>query len=67
MAGLSCGEPCTISWEMPRRYADHFVSVPDYVAAKGMRILGNPAGDDERIISGENYRKIVWEGSYPSF
>ena len=54
MAGLSCGEPCTIGWEMLRRYADHFVSMPDYVAAKGMRILGNPAGEDPRIISGES-------------
>jgi len=54
MAGLCCGEPCTVGWEMLRRYADHFVSVPDYVAAKGMRILGNPAGEDTRIISGES-------------
>ena len=54
MAGLSCGEPCPIGWEMLKRYADHFVSVPDFVAAKGMRILGNPVGDDRRIISGES-------------
>lgn len=112
MAGLACGEPCTLGWEMLRRYADHFVSMPDYVAAKGMRILGNPVSGDEKIVSGEsgaapagfvaelmmnesldymreeleidensrvlcfstegdtdaaNYRKIVWEGSYPSF
>ncbi|MBO7738826.1 MAG: diaminopropionate ammonia-lyase, partial [Oscillospiraceae bacterium] len=50
----SCGEPCPIGWEILKRYADHFVSVPDFVAAKGMRILGNPAGDDRRIISGES-------------
>lgn len=54
MAGLCCGEPCPIGWEMLRRYAEHFVSVPDFVAAKGMRILGNPADGDERIISGES-------------
>lgn len=111
MAGLCCGEPCPIGWEMLKRYADHFLSVPDFVAAKGMRILGNPVGDDARIISGEsgavtvglvaelmlndrlselrckiglneesrvlcistegdtdkeNYRKIVWDGSFPS-
>jgi len=54
MAGLCCGEPCTIGWDMLRRYAEHFVSVPDVVAAKGMRILGNPAGDDPRIVSGES-------------
>ena len=44
MAGLACGEPCTIGWEMLRRYADVFVSMPDCVAAKGMRVLGNPPG-----------------------
>ncbi len=112
MAGLCCGEPCTIGWEILRDYADNFVSMPDYVAAKGMRILGNPLGNDPRVISGEsgasttgfvaelmqnpsldwlreqiginadsrvlcistegdtdreNYRRIVWDGLYPSF
>ena len=54
MAGLCCGEPCTIGWEILRDYADNFVSVPDSIAAKGMRILGNPLGSDVRIISGES-------------
>lgn len=54
MAGLACGEPCTVGWDMLHRYAEHFVSVPDYVAAKGMRVLGNPIGDDARVISGES-------------
>ena len=111
MAGLACGEPCTIAWEMLRRYADLFLSMPDEVAAKGMRVLGNPLGEDVRIVSGEsgaatvglvtelmmndslselrqtiglgpdarvlcistegatdreNYRRIVWDGIYPS-
>jgi diaminopropionate ammonia-lyase len=112
MAGLCCGEPCTIGWEILRDHADHFVSMPDWVAAKGLRVLGNPLGDDPRVISGEsgaattglvaelmqnesldwlreqigidensrvlcfstegdtdreNYRRIVWDGLYPSF
>jgi len=54
MAGLACGEPCSIGWNVLRDYADHFISCPDYVAAKGMRILGNPAGQDDRVISGES-------------
>jgi diaminopropionate ammonia-lyase len=33
---------------------DAYVSCPDYVAAKGMRILGNPTGTDPRVISGES-------------
>lgn len=54
MAGLACGEPCTIAWEVLKRYADGFVSLPDWVAAKGMRILSSPLGTDPRIISGES-------------
>lgn len=54
MAGLCCGEPCSIGWNILHDYADNFVSVPDYVAAEGMRILGNPLFDDTRIISGES-------------
>ena len=112
MAGLCCGEPCTIGWNVLKDHADHFVSVPDYCAAKGMRILGNPLPGDDRVISGEsgaatfgfvaelmtnpsldwlrkklkidensrvlcfstegdtdreNYRRIVWDGLYPSY
>lgn len=54
MAGLACGEPCTVGWEMLRRYADYFISMPDTIAAKGMRVLGNPLLGDERVISGES-------------
>ena len=54
MAGLACGEPNTISWEVLRDNSDMFVSCPDWVAANGMRMLGNPIGDDERVISGES-------------
>lgn len=111
MAGLACGEPNTISWEVLKNCADNFVSCPDYTAAKGMRLLGNPLPGDRQVISGEsgaattgllaeilqkpelgwmkeklqldtssrvllfstegdtdrdNYRKIVWDGLYPS-
>lgn len=54
MAGLACGEPCPIAWEVLRGCADYFISFPDYAAAKGMRILSSPVGEDERIISGES-------------
>lgn len=111
MAGLACGVPCTVAWNELDRYAENFASVPDWVAAKGMRVLGNPAGNDAKVISGEsgastagficeimqnrslsemrktigldgnsvvlcistegdtdreNYRRIVWDGKYPS-
>ena len=112
MAGLACGEPCTIGWKVLADHADHFVSCPDYTAAKGMRVLGNPLAGDPRVVSGESgaatlglvaevmqnrsldwlreelqldgnsrvlcistegdtdragYRRIVWDGAYPSF
>lgn len=54
MAGLACGEPNPIGYKVLFQLADAFVSAPDYVSANGMRILGNPLGDDERIISGES-------------
>ena len=54
MAGLCCGEPCSIGWSVLRDHADHFISMPDYVAANGMRILGNPLPGDPRVISGES-------------
>lgn len=54
MAGLACGEPCTIGWNILKDYADNFISCPDYTAAEGMRMLGNPPRGDERVISGES-------------
>lgn len=111
MAGLACGEPCTIGWSELDAHAEFFVSIPDNIAAKGMRVLASPAGEDRRVISGEsgaaplgfvceilsnddlkdikdllgldkesrvlcfstegdtdkvNYRRIVWDGAYPS-
>lgn len=54
MAGLACGEPCTIGWDMLKYGADAFISMDDIYAATGMRILGNPAGNDTRVISGES-------------
>lgn len=54
MAGLNCGEPNTISWEILRNNTAFFVSCPDWVAARGMRILGSPIKGDTQIISGES-------------
>ena len=54
MAGLACGEPCTIGWALLRYGADAFLSMEDSIAATGMRVLGAPLGKDPRIISGES-------------
>lgn len=54
MAGLCCGEVCSVGWEVLRHHADYFFSCPDYVAADGMRVLGNPLPGDPPIVSGES-------------
>lgn len=54
MAGLACGEPCSIGWDVLQNEANAYLSVDDSLAAKGMRILANPLGSDTRIISGES-------------
>lgn len=54
MAGLACGEPCSIGWEILKDHADVFVSISDEIAATGMRILGNPVKNDKKIVSGES-------------
>ena len=53
MAGLSCGEPSIISWDIIKNFTDYFVTVEDHHAAKAMRVLGAPVRGDERVISGE--------------
>lgn len=54
MAGLACGEANIISWEILRNHSNTFVSAPDWLAATGMRVLGNPLKGDNQVISGES-------------
>lgn len=54
MAGLCCGEPCTLGWDILKNAASAFVSCGDSYSARGMRILGRPIGDDPVIVSGES-------------
>lgn len=54
MAGLACGEPCGVGWKVLDACTGHFLSVPDELSAKGMRILGNPCPGDRPLVSGES-------------
>lgn len=54
MAGLNCGEPCTITWPILRDFADWYFKCPDCISAYGMRLLAAPEGDDPKVISGES-------------
>jgi diaminopropionate ammonia-lyase len=54
MAGLACGDPSPIAWNILNGCTDVFMKCPDYVAAKGMRVYGVPLNGDPYVISGES-------------
>ena len=54
MAGLACGEPNPLAWDILWDCTDVFMKCPDYVAAKGMRVYGVPLAGDPFIVSGES-------------
>ena len=54
MAGLACGEPNILSWDILRNHVSAFVSCPDWVSARGMRMLGMPVKGDPSVVSGES-------------
>lgn len=49
MAGLACGEPSLLAWEILSRGADAFMSIPDEAAADTMRELAR-----DGIVAGES-------------
>ncbi len=54
MAGLACGEPSPLAWEILHAFANAYVSCDNYVAANGIRIMANPLAGDDGIESGES-------------
>ena len=54
MVGLACGEPNPTTWNIIKNNSLYYVSCPDWVTARGMRILGNPLKVDTKVISGES-------------
>lgn len=54
MAGLACGEPNPIAWDILRDFACCFTSCDDFVAADGIRILANPLEGDKAVEAGES-------------
>ena len=54
MAGLACGEPSQIGWNILKHSADAFLTCSDDVARRGMRLLGDPIEGDQQIVSGES-------------
>jgi diaminopropionate ammonia-lyase len=71
MAGLACGDPSPLAWDVLWDCADAFVACPDYVAAKGMRVYSVPLSGDPFIISGESgavtLGALMFITEYPEF
>lgn len=54
MAGLACGDPSRTALAMLEETAETFVTITDRVAARAMRMLGNPLSGDDRVVSSES-------------
>ena len=51
MAGLSCGKPSLLGWEILNQSADHFITIDDSSITNTMRLLYN---NIPKIESGES-------------
>lgn len=54
MAGLSCGEPSALAWEILNEEVCDFLTIPESVVGPAMRLTANPPGNDPVITAGES-------------
>ncbi len=54
MAGLSCGEPSGMAWEILAEEAADFLTIPDSLVAPCVRLLARPFAGDTAIEAGES-------------
>lgn len=54
MAGLNCGTPSSIAWDLIKNGSDISIKIDEAYAEQAMRELYYPIGTDKRIISGES-------------
>ena len=54
MAGLSCGAPSEIAWEILRAEASDYITIPDSLVAPTIRLLANAESGDEKVEAGES-------------
>lgn len=54
MAGLSCGEPSEMAWDILTEEAADFLTIPDSIVAPTVRLLARPSGGDPVIEAGES-------------
>ena len=54
MAGLSCGEPSPLAWEIIEEEATDFLTIPESVVAPTVRLLARPLPGDTALEAGES-------------
>jgi len=54
MAGLSCGEPSLLAWDVLDPGTDDFMTVPDEAATDVMRLLAGGVAGDPPLVCGES-------------
>jgi diaminopropionate ammonia-lyase len=54
MAGLSCGEPSPLAWEILEEEASDFLTIPENLVAPCVRLLAAPLDGDPVIEAGES-------------
>ncbi|WP_022703097.1 diaminopropionate ammonia-lyase [Pseudorhodobacter ferrugineus] len=54
MAGLSCGEPSELAWDILADEGRDYLTIPDSIIGPTMRLLARPLGHDPRIEGGES-------------
>lgn len=54
MAGLSCGEPSEMAWEILAEEASDFLTIPDNIVAPTVRLLANGETGDAKVDAGES-------------
>lgn len=54
MAGLSCGEPSPMAWEILSEEASDFLTMPDSIVAPTVRLLARPENGDPVVEAGES-------------
>ncbi|WP_424940119.1 diaminopropionate ammonia-lyase [Aliiroseovarius sp. S253] len=54
MAGLSCGEPSEMAWEILTEEASDFLTIPDSIVAPTVRLLANAESGDAVVEAGES-------------
>ncbi|WP_306113521.1 diaminopropionate ammonia-lyase, partial [Roseovarius sp. MMSF_3305] len=54
MAGLSCGEPSELAWEILAEEAGDFLTIPDTLVGPTVRLLARPLEGDPDIEAGES-------------